>query len=44
MKKYHCALCGGEISVTDDLITVNVNGHAKAAHRECPSSESWREK
>lgn len=37
---YTCALCPGEITVVDsargDLITVNIDGHAKAAHRICP--------
>lgn len=42
---YFCANCGGEITVADNfigggLITVNVNGHAKAAHRECPCTHS----
>lgn len=33
---YYCAECGGEITTADDLITINVDGHAKAAHRVCP--------
>jgi hypothetical protein len=40
MSKYRCAECGGEITVRDNagggLITVNVDGHARAAHRACP--------
>jgi hypothetical protein len=43
MKRYTCANCGGEISVKDNLngglISINVEGHAKPAHRVCPSSK-----
>lgn len=42
MTRYSCALCDRELSVMDNLngglITVNVNGHAKPAHRRCPAS------
>lgn len=39
-----CANCGGPLTVADNflpdgsrgLITVNVGGHAKPAHRTCP--------
>lgn len=38
--RYQCAICPGEITVADNigggLITVNMGGHAKAAHRVCP--------
>lgn len=38
---FPCALCGGPLTVLDNinsgLIGVNVDGHAKAAHRTCPS-------
>lgn len=40
-QSYACALCGGGITTADDLITVNVDGHGKAAHRVCPD-ESGR--
>lgn len=37
---YQCANCPGEITVADNanggLVSVNVDGHAKAAHRVCP--------
>lgn len=40
---YTCANCPGEITVADsargDLITVNIDAHAKAAHRVCPSPD-----
>lgn len=36
---YHCAECGGQVTVSDDLITVNVDGHAKPAHRTCPEED-----
>lgn len=35
--RYRCVECGGGISTADDLVTVNVNGHAKPAHRTCPT-------
>lgn len=38
MHNYECAECGASIRITDDLVTVNVFGHAKAAHRTCPIS------
>jgi hypothetical protein len=42
--QYACALCGGSITVADSaagrLVTVNVDGHAKAAHRKCPTANS----
>jgi hypothetical protein len=41
MQTYPCANCKGSLAVADNinggLITVNVNGHAKAAHRTCPN-------
>lgn len=41
---YRCPNCDGEVTVQDnlngDLITVNVDGHAKAAHRVCPDGET----
>jgi hypothetical protein len=37
---YPCVLCDGELKVSDNLnggiMSVNVDGHAKAAHRRCP--------
>lgn len=45
--RYECANCTGEITVADNisggLITVNVGGHAKAAHRVCPTGTSVTE-
>lgn len=44
VQRYKCAKCPGEITVADNvgggLITVNVGGHAKAAHRVCPTVEA----
>lgn len=41
---FPCANCDGEVTVKDNLngglIAVNVDGRAKAAHRECPEEES----
>lgn len=38
--EYACANCGGPITVKDNagggLISVNVDGHARPAHRTCP--------
>lgn len=36
MSKYSCATCGLHVTTADDLITVNVDGHARPAHRTCP--------
>lgn len=41
-QRYECALCGGSLTVADNyggggLIMVNVEGHAKPAHRSCPA-------
>lgn len=40
---YGCALCGGSITTADSvagrLVTVNIDGHAKAAHRDCPPAD-----
>ena len=40
---FSCALCPVPITVADGirgaLLTVNVGGHARAAHRECPPAE-----
>lgn len=42
--RYACAECGGPLTVADNfnggLITVNVGGHAKPAHRICPTDTS----
>lgn len=34
---YSCITCTGTITTADDLITVNVNGRSRPAHRECPT-------
>lgn len=38
--RHDCVNCGGEITAEDNsegaLVTVNVDGHARAAHRTCP--------
>lgn len=34
--RYRCAECCGPIAAHDDLVTVNIDGHARAAHRNCP--------
>jgi hypothetical protein len=40
-RTFPCALCGGPLTVLDNinsgLISVNVDGHARAAHRVCPT-------
>lgn len=36
---YYCANCSTPLSTKDDLITINVDGHARAAHRDCPEYE-----
>lgn len=44
VQRYKCANCPVEITVADNigggLITVNVGGHAKAAHRVCPTVDA----
>lgn len=35
--RYRCVECGAGITTADDLVTVNVLGHGKAAHRTCPT-------
>jgi hypothetical protein len=39
---FACAACGGPITVADNanggLVSINVDGHAKAAHRVCPEN------
>lgn len=42
MQKYDCALCDDPLYVGSDMITVSVDGHAKAAHRVCPG-EKWED-
>lgn len=41
MQTYPCANCKASLTVADningDLITVNVDGHARPAHRTCPA-------
>lgn len=41
-RAYRCANCPGEITVVDnadgELISVNIDGHAKPAHRACPDT------
>lgn len=40
-RAYACAECGGPITTKDaaqgQLMTINVEGHGKAAHRVCPT-------
>lgn len=33
---YSCANCSGELTTASDMVTVNVEGRARAAHRTCP--------